>query len=442
MKVTVEHLPRREVVLEIEAESPEVEHARQAAYRKLVQRARIPGFRQGKAPLSMLERYLGKSTLLEETINHLIPEVTSEALKAQSIEAAGTPNIQISSVEPVRWKATVPLTPTVDLKDYKSLRIETPPVEVKPEEVDKVLEDLRFQQAPWQPVQRTAEPGDLLTLDIHGEEGGKTVVEQKGVEYRAVAGSPFPVPGFTEAVLGLKPGDEKEFSLTVPDADERVEYRGKTFHFKVNVSDVKTKQLPTLDDEFAKGVGDGYDSLTALRTYLHNQLLEGAQQRVKEELKEQAIQKVVDGSAVEFSPHLVDHEVEHMIEEEARRQNQKSLEQYLSSVGKSQEEAVAELRPRAEERIRRSLILTDLKEKEGIQVSPEEIQGELDTLVASSASQSGELQRIFGSETGLKSIERSLLTRKTLDRLVDIVTAKERAPNGEAKEATTDAKSV
>ena len=435
MKVTVEQLPRREVLLNIEAEAPEYEHARQAAGRRLSQRARIPGFRPGKAPLSMVEQYLGKSALLEETVNHLVPEVTNQAIKEQAIEAAGQPNIELGTVEPtVTWKATVPLTPLVDLKDYKALRMEAPTVEIPEADVDKVLEDLRFQQAPWQPAGRAAAAGDLLTLDVTGVEGGKTVVSQTGVEYRAVAGSPYPVLGFAEALIGLESGAHKEFDLVVPDTDERPDFLGKTFSFTVDVKEVKHKQVAALDDEFAKGIGEGgYDNLAALRDYLRGQLLEGAKQRANDELREKAIQKLTEESTVEFSPHLVEHEVEHMVEDEARRQNSTSLEQYLSTIGKTQAEVLSEMRPRAEERIRRSLILTELKDKENIVVLPEEIEAELNGLITSAGAQAPQMERIFNSETGIKSIERTLLTRKTLDRLVQIFTgAADAAPSTSA----------
>ena len=445
MKVTVENLPARQVVLDIEADPEELEHARQHAYRHLVQRVKVPGFRKGKAPLVILERVLGKATVLEEAINHLVPEVTQRAIEENKIDAAGSPQIELSSEEPVSWKATVALTPEIDLGAYRQIRIKPEPVSIKKEQVDTVLEDLRFQQAPWEPVERKGAEGDLLTIDVYAEEDGKQVADNKDAQYRLDPEQAAPVPGFTAEVLGMGVGDSKEFTLSFPEGHERQDLAGKAFLFRVAVSNVKGKTLPALDDEFAKGVGEGFDSLKALRDDVKTQLTGSAEREAREALREKALQTLIGSARVEFSPSMVEHEAEHMLQEQQDRmsRNQVGLDQYLESVGKTRDQLVEELKPTAEEHIRRSLVVAELKDKEGIEVSREEIEAETAGLTAASGDQGERLRRVFESDAGRRSIESTLLTRKTLDRLADIVTKNQGAaakkPRSRAKkEAAAD----
>jgi len=175
VKVTVEHLPRRQALVSIEAEPKELEHSRQEAYKHLVVRARVPGFRPGKAPLTMVERHFGKAAFLDETLQHLVPELTQKALNENSLKPVGNPEFELSHTEPGKWKATVNLEPLVDLGAYRDIRIQPDLIIVDTAEVDKALEDLRFRTAPWEPVSRPSQADDLLIMDVYGEEDGKKV---------------------------------------------------------------------------------------------------------------------------------------------------------------------------------------------------------------------------------------------------------------------------
>ena len=442
MKVTVEHLPQRQVVLNIEADADEVERSKLVAYRHLVDRARVPGFRKGKAPMAMLERYTGKAVFMEEAMQHLVPEATGKAIEEQGIEAAGQPEIEIVDTEPVSWKATVDLAPAVDLKGYREIRIPLEPVKVSRAEVTEALEGLRFSQAPWEPVQRKSRMGDLVTVDIYAERDGRQVADDQGVQYRVVEGSPAPVPGFAEQLVGLKSGETKEFTLSAPEDSEHEEHEGheehagKEYRFRVAVTDIKGKSLPALDDEFAKGVGDGFDTLDALRRHVKGQISQGKEREAKDALQEKSLQAVIDGASVEYSPSLALHEAEHMVQEQEERlgRNRLSMSEYLKSVGKSREELVEEVRPSAEERVVRSLVVTELKEREKIEVTDEELEEELKTMVEGVSQEGEALRRFFQSEQGRQSLRRSLLTRKTLDRLVETVTKRAGKPASKPKE--------
>ncbi len=209
MKVKLEPREKRVTVLEIEVDAPEMEKGMEEAYHHVVKRVRVPGFRLGKAPRSILENYAGKSMMLQEAIEHLVPDLYEQAIKEQNIEAVAEPTIEILKTEPVVFKATVSLRPTVELGDYKQLRIPTETVEITEQQVNSTIEQLRQEQAPWEPADRPVILGDLVTMDVVGKEDGKTVADQKGVQYLVVADSQAPVPGFAAQVEGMEKGKEK-----------------------------------------------------------------------------------------------------------------------------------------------------------------------------------------------------------------------------------------
>jgi len=426
VKVTVEQLPRRQVVLNIEAEQPEVDRAKEHAYNHVSQRVRIPGFRKGKVPKAMLARYIGEAAIMEEAVNHLIPEVTQKAIQEQSLEAIGVPQVALEGVEPsIKWKATVDLTPKVDLAGYKDIRLTPEPVEVTEEQIVKVLEDIRFQNTPWEPADRPSRMGDMVTLDMSAESEGKPMGSDKAVQYRLVEGAQAPILGFAEEVAGMKAGETKDFSIAVPESDVRKSMAGKTVSFRVTVLDVKGKTLPAFDDEFAKGVGDGYDSMQALRDFVTNRLKENAEREAKEKLKEKALDEVVAKAAFDFSPNITQREAEEMFKEQTDRlqRSKIGLDEYLKSIGKSQEALIEEMKPMAEERIKRSLALAELIKQEKVDVIEDEIDQELSGLITSGGEQNiKQFERIFDNENGRRSIQRTLQQRKVLDRLVEIAT--------------------
>ncbi|MBF8299355.1 MAG: tig [Dehalococcoidia bacterium] len=423
MKVTVEQLPQRQVVLSIEAEPAEYEEGKHHAYQHIVANARVPGFRKGKAPMAMVERYTGKAAFLEETIQHLIPELTGKAIDDQKLEVVGSPNIEIVTTEPVVWKATVDLLPEVDLGSYKELRVPEEPVDATEDEIAASIEELRRNLAPWEPVLRPAQLGDLVTLDQVATEGGRVVGEDKDTQFEMVGGSNRPGPGFPEQLVGLSAGDSKEFDLVFPGEDSRREVAGKTVHFSVTIKDVKAKNLPTLDDEFAKSVGDDFDTFPQLRQRVQEQVVSAKQREARTALENRAVQALIDGASLAYSPGMVNHEAAHILEDQESelRQNRISMEEYLRTMSKTREDMLAGFKPIAEQRLKRSLVLVELRKKENLEVSDEEVGEEIDRMAAG-VSDPQVIRRAFKSDAAQASIKGSLLTRKTLDRLIDIVT--------------------
>jgi trigger factor len=421
MKVTREKEENSQVFLRIELEKPEVEKSMEQAYRRLVKKANIPGFRQGKAPRAVLERYIGRESLMEDALNDLFPDVYQQALKEQQIEAIANPEIEVVQTEPVVFTAVVPLKPTVELGDYKSLRLAPEKTEVTKTDVDAVIEQLRRQHGTWEPVERPVAFDDLVTMDVESQAEGKPFINQPGAQYQVVTGQPLPVPGFAEQLVGVEIGGEKEFKLKIPEDYDKAELAGKEAGFKVKINEIKQQHLPKLDAEFAQLVSPEFKTMAALRKQLAKNLRLQAEQRTREAFEEKVIDAVVDSSKVEFPPVLVESEVERLMEQQARWLEGSGLgvEEYLSRIKKTEEEMREEMRPVAARRVTRSLVLGRVAEAEKIEVSDEEITAELEKIVQGTENKA-EMKERINSPQVRDSMAQMLTTQKAVRRLVEI----------------------
>ena len=421
MKVSTERIPDSQVVLEIEVEPERLERSLEKAYRRLGLRTHVPGFRKGKAPRPMLERYLGRHALLHEALDILVPEVYTQAIEEQEIEAIDLPRIEVLQEEPPLIKATVPLRPTLELGDYQALRVARPPVEVTEAEVSEALEELRHRYALHQPVQRPLQMGDIVRADVRAHVDGRQVFADDDTEFPLREDTPLFFPGFAQGLLEAKKGETARFSVTIPEDYPQRTLAGKPCTFVVTVHEIKEERLPELNDDFAREVGEGFPSLEALRQRLEADSSERKGAAAEEEYRDKAVDALVAAAkAIEFPPVLVEREVDRLLREEARAAGN-DVERYLQQLRKSPEEVREELWPLATERVKRSLVLAKLAELEGIAVEVEEIDAEVQRLVDSAGPQGEQVRRLFADAAGRDAIERSLLTRKTLERLLAIV---------------------
>ncbi len=423
MKVTRDKIENSQAFLTVEMEPPEVEASLEAAYQRLVKRTNVPGFRKGKAPRAMLERYLGKESLLEDALNNLIPRACEDALKEQEIEAFARPAVEITQTEPLIFKATVPLPPTVKLGDYHSVRLKPEPVASTKKEVASVIERLRHQQATWEPVEREIGFNDLVVFDIESTASGKLFINQKGAQYQVIENYPAPLPGFAEQLVGIKRDEEKEFTLQIPKDYPDKELADKEASFKIRVSEVKQERLPELNDEFAKGIDPKFKTLDSLRAQVADNLRLRAEEKAKQDFEEKVIDAVVNLSEVEFPPVLVEMEVSHLFNQQLRhwQESGRGLEDYLASINKTEEELREELRPLATKRVTRSLVLDKISEGEKIEISDSEIDSEIEDMTKGAAEgKGGELKKLLNTPQSRESIKQFLVRRKTIQRLVDI----------------------
>jgi len=436
MKVSKENTENSQVLLTVEMEPAEAEESLEAAYRRLVKRAKIPGFRQGKAPRAILERYLGRESLLDDVLDHWLPQAYEKAIEEQKIEAIAQPQIEITQTDPLIFKATVPVKPTVKLGDYRSIELTPEPVVVAEDDINSALEQLRHRHATWEPVERPVDSGDLVVLDVEGTVDGKPFVDGKGAQHQVVPDLPFPAPGFSQQLLGMKVDDEKEFGLDLPPDYPRRELAGKEALFKVKVSEVKEERLPEMNDDLASQVDPDLKSLDSLREKVSADLRLAAEERAKSDFEERVLEAVVDQAELEFPPVLVEEEVSRLLDEQSRRWQMggRGLDEYLASVNKTEEELKEELRPVAVKRVTRSLVVAEIAEGEKVEASDAEIDTEVENLTKDAGEGKDKLKEFLAEPRSRQSISRQLIVRKTLERLVEMASASTRTGNsgGEA----------
>ncbi len=422
MKVTNEKTENCQAFLTVEMEPEEVDESLEKSYYRLAKKTNIPGFRKGKAPRAILERYIGKESLLEDALNSLLPEAYEKAIKEQKIEAFAQPHIEIAQTDPVIFKVAVPLTPTIKLGDYHHIQVAPEPVELTEDDVSATIEQLRHQHATWEPVERPVDFDDLVVLDVESNLEDKPFINQKGAQYQVLHDLPLPAPGFAEQLVGMTRDEEKEFKLQFPPDYSRKELAEKEPLFKVRVTEIKQERLPELNDEFAKEISPDFKSLDLLREKVSSDLRLRAEEKARIDFEERVIEAVVDITELEFPPILVEMEIDRLINQQLRRWQMggKGLEEYLGSINKTEEELRQELNPLATKRVTQSLVLGRIAEEEKFEASDSEISAEIENMTKSATENKDELTKFLNTPQARKSIEQVLITRKTVQQLVEI----------------------
>lgn len=423
MKVTSEKIEDSQAFLSIEMEPAEVEESLEESYHRLVRETDIPGFRRGKAPRAILERYLSRESLLEDALNNLLPKACKKAIEEQKLEAIASPSIEIAQTDPVIFKAIVPLRPTIKLGDYHHIQVTPEPVEVGEDDVSAIIERLRHQHATWEPVERPVGFNDLVVLDIESNVEDKPFINRKGAQYQVLQNYSFPIPGFAEQLLGMGRDEDKEFRLQFPPDYPNDKLVGKEAWFKVRVVEIKQERLPELSDGFAKEVAPDVETLDSLRERIYGNLQVRAGEKTRIDFEERLVEAVADGTQVEFPPILIEMEIDRLISQRLQRWQAAggSLEEYLRSINKTEEEIREELRPQATRRTVWSLVLGEVAKVEKIEVSDSEIDTEIESMTQDTdEAKKDELKGFLNTPQSRESIEQTLMTRKTIQRLVEI----------------------
>ncbi|MCE2464876.1 MAG: trigger factor [Dehalococcoidia bacterium] len=432
MKVTKDESAVRQVTLTVALDSEDLEPFLDRAFRRNRNRVSIPGFRPGKAPRRIVETFLGREALVRDSLDYIVQESLDKAISDEGLDIFGQPDVEVVDVDPVSFKATVPLEPVIQLGDLHQIDVAREPVEITEEQVGKVLESLRYNAAPWEPAERPVQFGDLVTLDVEGTIAGRQVANDQGVDFLPAQDNPYPFPGFSVYLEGLAEGQSKQFTLKVPEDYQDDSIAGEDCTFDVKVLQIKTKNLPDLDDEFAKGIEEGYESLEALKVSVRENLTEEATRYAEREFQESTLEKVISEASIEISDTTTEREIDHILEEQARGQqgSDASVEDYLANLGKSREESREELRTSAVERLSRFLVIRKLAQDENLEVDPEEVDSEIDRMATGAGAGSEAILRAFSSEDARSSIRTVLLTRKVLERLTQIVEGTESTESG------------
>lgn len=460
MKVSTEKIPDAQILMTIEVDDARLNEARTKAVKKLSPKAKVPGFRPGKAPPHMVRQYFGEERILDEALDDLVPVLYREAVEAdESIEPIARPRLVVETTEPLVVKATIPVRPTIELGDYTLVRVTIEAVNVEEARVDETLLALRRRAATLEPTERGITWRDVVRIDVEGtvevegaaptlvDPSGQTLVASKQrepmvtkqeAEIQLSEERDVLFPGFEEELLGKKKGDEFAFDLDVPPGINDEKYAGKKCHFAGRVIEVKEEVLPELDEAFTKAVGEGFDTIDALRARIREDIEKGEQDRINNQYHDQILNELVDRAEIAFPPVMLDADIDRMLHDQfGHAQHEPNFGQYLASLGKTQEQIREEFRPIAADRLRRSLVLSKVTDAEHIDVVDDEVSEEIEKLTSSAGPQGAQLRTMFDTEEGRATIRRNLLTRKTLDRLIEIATQDGAREGGSASAAAT-----
>jgi trigger factor len=443
VSVSTSPQPGSRVQLEIEVQPDEVSRHFATAYRHVAERTKVPGFRPGKAPRHVIDRFVGRGSVLAEAIDHLVGESYDAALDQTTIVPIDQPNVDIDpnavvEGEAVRFTATVAVRPEVALGAYTDypFTLETP--ETTDEQVDGVIEELRGEQATLRPVdERGAARGDVAAVKFAGTIDDEPFEGGSADRLPLVIGDDRMIPGWEDQLIGLKVGESKGFDITFPHDYRVEELQGKQAHFEVELLDLRERLLPDVDDEFAKSVGD-VASVEELRTEIRDALEKRAAAEARHGYADRIIDFAASNATVELPEVMVANEIEIMRDELGNRlaQQRIGMQQYLELAKQTPEELATELREPAERRVKVLLTLSAIAEKEGIDASDDEIQAEIDEQLARYGNDP-RLAESLGSRRGRSYLRMTIRNRKLVDTLIDRALGTDAAA-GEAAPSASD----
>ncbi|MCL0028943.1 trigger factor [Dehalococcoidia bacterium] len=418
MKITQDEVVDSETVIHIELEDPDLAPYLDRGYRRVVQRLAIPGFRKGKAPRQVVETFVGRESLLNEVLDSMVVEVTDEAVKEQDLDATGLPKIEMVELDPFTLKATVPLQPEVDLGTYRDIRIPYESSEVTDEDIDGRLEELRHSQATWEPVERAVELGDLVTLRISGNAGGQTIIDEEDTTYFLDKDAGRPLPGFAEKLAGLEAEVDHKFTLEIPEDFQDSAIAGQEAVFSVQIKEIKERLLPDLDDAFARSLPESHEGMEVLREAVEQALKTEGETNTNRKYEEEVVAALLDGSTFALSPLMIEHEVKHIEENQDVLLQRLSIrkDDYLRSIGKTEEEQAEEVREQAEQRLRRTFAINKLAEVETVEVADDEVEERLQEVQVDPQ----QAEQVHDTGDRRESVERILRYEKAVSVLVDI----------------------
>jgi trigger factor len=424
LKVTREDEVQRQTVLNIEMEEPDLDSYLQRAYQRVSQKVKVPGFRPGKAPRAVVERVIGRESLLQEALEFMVPEATAKAIEQEAIEAGAQPDVELIGTDPVSIKATVPLIPLVETGDYSSIRVLWVAPAVSDEQINDALEEIRKQSAVWNPVERPAQIGDQVVMDLLGVVDGETLLDQQDGPF-VLSEEPMPIPGFGQALVGLSTGETREFALTFPEDYLSEAMAGKECLFTVTAKETKEQKLPDLDDEFAKGAGEGFDTLDALKDNIRQQLQDELEHQDQHQYEDLVLDELAIIGSVELPSIIVERAIDHHLEEIQETIGRRlgraiTLEEYIEVTKKTEEELREETRETVEQQLRRSYLISEVSQTEGIEASEEDIEAEIDTMATTSGEQGEQVRQMFMIQENRDSVARSIRSRHTVEHLVAI----------------------
>jgi trigger factor len=441
---TIEENHEAKLVVEIEPEMMD-KYKRKAA-RKISERGKIAGFRPGKAPYDMVVRTYGEQAVMEQAIDFMIDSEYSNILKEADVNPGAAGSLEsVDSLVPPKFTFRVPLAPEVDLGNYHEIRLPYEWTAPDESEVDKAVEDLRQMYSTTENVEREAQEGDYVLVDVKSD---TTELNRTGFAAfirKEERDTEWPYNGFAKELVGLKPGDTKTITHTFPEDWDVEELRNKETQMEVTVKTVRAVTMPELDDEFAKTVGAG-ETLAELREAVRKDVETRSRADYDDKYFVDLIEKIKEGATLKYHQHSLEHEAEHVLEDLGQRLSQQNmdLETYFKLRNTTREKFIEEeAMPVAKKRFERSLILDEIVRKENIQVDNEALDAEFNQTLSALTMQGVDLNKIRGGRQGQQNFAQAVamesanrvLTRKALDVLKSIATGEYKGPETAAEEA-------
>lgn len=423
MSVQVEKLEKNMAKLTIEVAPEELEKAIEGAYQKNKGKISIPGFRKGKVPRQMIERMYGKEVFYEDAVNALIPEAYEKAVDECEEEIVSSPKIEVEQVEtgkPFIFTAEVALKPEVKLGKYKGVKVEKADTEVTDEEVDKEIDKERESNARNIDVtDRAVKDGDIVTLDFEGFVDGTAFEGGKGENYPLTVGSGTFIPGFEEQLVGAEIGKETEVNVTFPEDYQAEDLKGKAAVFKCTVKEIKEKELPTLDDEFASEVSE-FETLAEYKADIRGRLEERKAKAAREAKEAAVIEEIIKDSDMEIPEAMIGTQQRQMIDEFAQRIQMQglTLEQYFQFTGASYDQMIEQVKPQAEKRIQSRLVLEAVAAAEKIEATEEDYEEELKSMAEAYQMEVDKVKELL-PEKSVQQIKEDIAVKKAAEFVVD-----------------------
>ena len=423
MSLQVEKMEKNMAKLTIEVAAEDLEKAMQNAYQKAKGRISIPGFRKGKAPRKMIEQMYGKGIFLEDAVNALIPEHYSKALAECDLEIVSQPTIDITQAEPGKaliFTAEVATKPEVTLGDYKGVEVPKTEINVTDEDVDAEIKKEQEKNSRTINVEdRGAQLQDVVTIDFEGSVDGVPFDGGQATEYPLTLGSNTFIPGFEDQLVGAKVGDDVDVKVTFPEEYQAKELAGKEAVFKCAVKKIEAKELPELDDDFAKDVSE-FDTLAEYKEHVKTNLVERKENEAKRAKEDAAVDKAIENAQMDIPEAMLKTQCRQMLVDFSRRMQSQglSMEQYFQFTGMTADKMMEDMKPQALKRIQTRLVLEKVAEVENIQPTEEEVNEEISKMAEAYKMEADKLKELLG-ERELEQMKKDMAVQKAVTVIAD-----------------------
>ena len=435
MSLQVEKLEKNMAKLTIEVSAEDLDKAMEKAYQKQKSRISLPGFRKGKAPRKMIESMYGKGVFMEDAVNSLVPQEYTKALGECDLEIVSQPEINVTQMEPGKaliFTADVAVKPEVTLGDYKGVEVPKSEIAVTDEEVDAEVKKEQDKNARTVAVEdRAAANGDITTIDFEGFVDGVAFDGGTGTDYALTLGSGTFIPGFEDQLVGANTGDHVEVKVTFPEEYQAKELAGKEAVFQCDVKKIETKEVPELDDEFAKDVSE-FDTLAEYKEDVKKKLTEKKEKEARTAKENAAVDKAIENAQMDIPELMTKTECRQMMDDFSRRMQQQglSMEQYFQFTGQSMDKMMEDMKPQALKRIQTRLVLEKVAEAENIQPSEEEITEEIQKMADAYKMEADKIREAIG-ESGLEQMKKDMAVQKAVTVIADAAVEVEKAADAE-----------